>query len=365
MRARNIAAGVLLLCAPRVVAQAPAFSTPLTTARGPFTRVLGVAELPDGRLVVVDGGEQRVRLVDFARDTSWQIGRTGRGPKEYLRPFGPLWLPGDSLAVYDAGNRRLLRIDPHGRPAEILSIPALIYAGHGVSVPKGADAEGYLYFERSSHEGIEHLPVIGNIVRWRPGTTAIDSMASLVIRDPKGRKVLAPFIARDGWVVGKSGLAVVRAAPYRTEWHRPGAPPVVGAPVALEPLPLTDAEVDAYWNTTGTHATGNLRIQGGAGAASRNGGAERARWDYPDVLPPFDATGGVRVDPSGDVWVVRHGRWNDTIQVVDVFDDRGTHLRSVRLPPHRKLVGFGEGVVYLVRVDENDLQWLERYQRPD
>ena len=122
MHVRNLGAIVALLCASRVVAQGPAFATPLTTATEPFTRVLGVAELPDGRLVVVDGGEQLVRLVDFARDTSWQIGRRGRGPNEYLRPFGPVSLPGDSLAVYDTGNRRLLRIDPQGRPAGTMSM---------------------------------------------------------------------------------------------------------------------------------------------------------------------------------------------------------------------------------------------------
>ena len=47
----------------------------------------------------------------------------------------------------------------------------------------------------------------------------------------------------------------------------------------------------------------------------------------------------------------------------DVFDGAGTLVRQVTLRPRSRVVGFGNGTVYLVRLDEDDLQYLERYRR--
>ena len=46
----------------------------------------------------------------------------------------------------------------------------------------------------------------------------------------------------------------------------------------------------------------------------------------------------------------------------DVFDDSGNRVRQVVLPEGRQLVGFGDGMVFLVNVEEDDLQWLEAYR---
>jgi hypothetical protein len=49
-------------------------------------------------------------------------------------------------------------------------------------------------------------------------------------------------------------------------------------------------------------------------------------------------------------------------QLFDVFDRAGVRILQVELPPGREIVGFGVGVVYVVNVDEDDLQWLEAYE---
>jgi hypothetical protein len=36
----------------------------------------------------------------------------------------------------------------------------------------------------------------------------------------------------------------------------------------------------------------------------------------------------------------------------------------VALPARSRLVGFGQRTVYIVRVDEDDLEWLQKYARP-
>jgi hypothetical protein len=50
--------------------------------------------------------------------------------------------------------------------------------------------------------------------------------------------------------------------------------------------------------------------------------------------------------------------------MIDVIDSTGQVVLKVVLPKGSKLVGFGEGTVYLVRIDADDLQYLQRYRLP-
>jgi hypothetical protein len=45
----------------------------------------------------------------------------------------------------------------------------------------------------------------------------------------------------------------------------------------------------------------------------------------------------------------------------DIVDARGQRIRQIVLPEGRRLVGLGNGTVYTVRRDADDLEWLERY----
>jgi hypothetical protein len=43
---------------------------------------------------------------------------------------------------------------------------------------------------------------------------------------------------------------------------------------------------------------------------------------------------------------------------------QGRQVERVALPARTRLAGFGSGVVYLARTDDDDLQWLGRYRLP-
>jgi hypothetical protein len=45
----------------------------------------------------------------------------------------------------------------------------------------------------------------------------------------------------------------------------------------------------------------------------------------------------------------------------DVFDATGKLTGQVVFPPRTRIVGFGKGVVYTVRADEDDLQYLQKW----
>ena len=64
--------------------------------------------------------------------------------------------------------------------------------------------------------------------------------------------------------------------------------------------------------------------------------------------------------PNGELWVRRTLIGADT-QTYDVFDAKGARVAQVQLPKGTRLVGFGRGTAYLVRIDADDLQYVQKY----
>jgi len=71
----------------------------------------------------------------------------------------------------------------------------------------------------------------------------------------------------------------------------------------------------------------------------------------------------VLVTPAGEVWVERTRKADDPAPVYDIFDRAGRLTGRATLRPRSRIVGFGRGAVYVVRTDEDDLEYLERYRR--
>jgi hypothetical protein len=66
------------------------------------------------------------------------------------------------------------------------------------------------------------------------------------------------------------------------------------------------------------------------------------------------------MSPTGELWVLRSRAAGDETRVYDVFDARGRLARRVSFPVRTWLVGFGQGALYTVHTDDDDLQYLER-----
>jgi hypothetical protein len=45
----------------------------------------------------------------------------------------------------------------------------------------------------------------------------------------------------------------------------------------------------------------------------------------------------------------------------DVFDAKGQRVAQVQLPKGTRLAGFGKGSAYLIRLDADDLQYIQKY----
>ena len=83
--------------------------------------------------------------------------------------------------------------------------------------------------------------------------------------------------------------------------------------------------------------------------------------DWPDYKAPF-LSGAAVIADDGRLWVLASRAHDDPTPRYDVFDERGVLVQRVALPRRTKLVAFSQGVAWLARTDDDELQWLGRYR---
>ena len=149
------------------------------------------------------------------------------------------------------------------------------------------------------------------------------------------------------------------AEPYRVDWASPGGARRSGPVVHYEPVPVTDDDKEAWANQQSGQAV--MMVGGGGNRTMNIPRPDIDDVDWPEYKAAFPRN-ALNVTPEGELWVQRYTRAGDP-QTFDVFDGEGNRARQVVLPEGRRLVGFGQGTLYAINVDEDDLQWLERYAR--
>lgn len=373
----RVALPLLLIAAP--LAGQPASTTQLAepvAAHGePFSQVAGVAELPDGRIVVVDSRERTVQIIDLGRGTQHAISREGTGPREYRAPFGAVRWRGDTVLVYDAGNRRYLRVAPSGALGEDLTIPAIFISRGGLAPPRGVDDEGRLYWAGDvltldAQLGPKRAQT-QNVRRWSTRSDRLDTVATVADHAAAMHEHrFHPFAQRDAFVVAPDGrVGVLSAAEYRLRWFRDGRAVAEGPPLDFTPIPVRAAERDAFRRERARTPAGRVGFRSPAGVPDPSPAALRSARDaYPDemfpaVKPPF-VEHGAQLSPRGDTWVTLSGAAGEERSMIEVISPTGTTRGKLLLPPQRGLVALGNHGIYLVRTDQDGLQWLEVHAYP-
>ncbi len=385
-----------LLCAAAPLAAQPAthrFTTPDATFAEPFTVVTGIRELRDGRVLVSDGRDRTLQLLDFRTGSATAVGRTGAGPGEWGVPSRLHAMPGDSTLMSDFANGRFLILLPDGRVGPTFRLDEASPASLGGLL--GVDAAGRLIMERPRVDRTNPMGGsigIVDVLRYDRRTSRTDTLGQRA--EPRGERAGArslpggmlqaftnlPLAARDVAVVTTDGrLAIARTSPYAVESIGADGRRAMGPPATPSAVRVTDAEKEAFVRsqirpgnivvsgggtaaprTSGSGSGGGLAIAGNAEVAGALGDPDMT---WPAVKPPFLANGAI-AGPNGQVWVLRSRAHDDPVSVFDVFDGAGRVTMRVSLPPRTRLAGFGNGVAYLVRTDDDDLQHLERHRMP-
>lgn len=417
--AAGLGIALLMPAAPLLSQTVPVrtFTRPAAEYGEPYSAVRGVRELADGRVVVTDPRDKVVQIVDLRSGRATTVGREGSGPNEYQMPSGAFALPGDSTLIADPLNSRFFVLGPGGSlagtwvpaggppaapaggdRAATRTVPARPPAGGGggpvmmtfggggpmaMLQTRATDAQGRVYTTGSpiamtpdGPKAADSLP----LMRVNRVTSAADTVAWLQV--PKGNTNVnasggnmnvriggGPFAANDGWAVLPDGrVAVVRHQEYHVEVYPASGrgAPARGAPVRFTPVRVTEAEKQVWRDSrarSGAVAIAVTRTDGPGGTTQQSRAAAPAAeepTDWPAVMPPFEAN-RVFATPNGQLWVGRYQSARDKAPRYDVFDASGKLTGQVVFPADTRVIGFGKGTVYTVRIDEDDLQYLQRW----
>lgn len=372
--------GMALLAMPiQVTAQERRFTSPDAEYPEPFDLISGFRSLPDGRVLVSDGIGEVLVAVDVAGGVADTLGRKGKGPGEYTMPDRLFPLPNGRTLLLDLGNGRMTTIEPNGSFGKSRSIAQDDGGGFSIIMPRASDAAGNLYYQPMGGGMGRQRPDSGAIVRWSPEGESSDTVASFKLQEVKietsgganNRNVSmrqVPYSPQGAWAVASDGrIALARAGDeYRLDWMSPDGQLVRGTPVSYQPVKIGMAEKKEFVENRGNGLAIMVGMDNGRRSVSFGRGGNMGppptvdEYDWPDTKPPFPAR-AVSVTPDGAAWVQRSTKAGEP-QRFDVFDASGSRTGEVVLPAGRRLLGFGDDVVYLAFVDEDDLQWLERYE---
>jgi hypothetical protein len=385
-----LAAATLLLALP-AAAQAPlkTLTKPDAEYAEPFTQINGVRELRDGRVIVSDVREKTVQLVDLKAGTATKIGREGSGPGEYAMPLALLAIPGDTSLLYDPLNRRFLLIGPDGKAGKFAQYEEDGGGPLRISRVRYTDSRGRLYSSGASYSvspgGVPSSSDSAPILRLDRATKKTDTVAYIkvppvsVSTSSGGQNVSVragggnPFASTDDWAVTPDGrVAVIRTKDYHVDWYAPNGQKTSGPAIAYEKVRVTDDDKKAFRERRANGGGVAISFGQRVGPGGTSQGANVAPptsvqlpepTDWPDVKPAFTGNAAFAA-PNGQVWVLRTRAAKDKIPTFDVFDQTGRVVSRVALPAETRLIGFGNGTVYLARSDEDDLQYLQRYRLP-
>lgn len=341
-----------------------------------FSRVGAAAELPDGRVIVVDNLDGLVFIGAATGGTVTPLGRQGDGPDEYQRPWSLVRSLGDTVLVY--ARNRLVRVTPAGAISGSHPFgPGSL--GGVVGPPGGVDRDGRIYWDRPvirdpRTNAIERQQQF-EIVRFHPGKGAVEVVATASDHAPALHdNSFHPFAQRDAWVVEPAGVVrIVRARDYSVDVVRHGQVVSSGPAIPFQPIRIEASDREAYRLARAANVP-SVRFNGRGAANGRGVTVTPARLAqmreaYPDAIfpehkPPFIEDGVFR-SPSGHLWVVRSpvigASQGDR---VDILDESGRRIRELDLPSGRRLLGLEGRGIYLVHEDEDGFQYLERYSWP-
>lgn len=360
----------------------------------PFSVLRDIVELRNGRVLVHDSKENEIAIIDFAAGTKARAARIGSGPQEFQSGF---FMDGvsDTIVFYDMMQSRFLLFSPAGAP-----LRTVLFGGNDPMAsmsrmfPRHVDGAGRVYGQGMGMS-MPDLTASPNfemkiadtvaIERFDLRTARTDTLARILNEGAKMEPKIemgmnglrmsmsAPDLsASDVWTVLSDGtVAILRDGNYRVRFTSGPNPARLGPPIEHAKIPVTAAMkrlvMDSVRAQMKRMASEMGRIQSRAG---QDAGApplpktdfdvtEPERWA--ETLAPYQS---IHATTDDRLWVGTLSPSNplsDNVSRYDVLDRTGALIGRVVLARGERVAGHGRGVVYTIRTDADDLQYLRRY----
>ncbi len=357
---------------------------PSVSLESTLSRIGQVREIANGALLLLDPLEGVLYRADSSFRSLTRSGNSGNGPGEYAEPLQLIALPlGRSLVVHSSGSRGAI-FDATGRP-DGEWVPALRRSDCQSARPllgvRFVDRGNRTYSEaapvRALPDGRRVVADSAAIERWRSpcfrDTVALVESADairfrggmMIGQSMVGRpgSVTPPFQASAQWAVFEDGeIAIVSPSPFSITR--------LGADGSRRLTRLPDQRVEVgeghkrawreHMQRPQVYVTARIGGEGQRGVGRPPAPAEPAEW--PKYLPPFLAD-ALHTHVNGELWIQRTTR-ETSAATYDVVGRNGSIAHRIILAARSRVVGLGIRHAYVVRTDDDEIEYLERFEIP-
>jgi hypothetical protein len=347
-----------------------------------FSRIAAAEIGPDSSLYVLESMANEVRIFDYHGRRVGTIGRAGAGPGEF-RLLGRLGFAGDTLWVWDAGNRRISWFDRSGQLLMETPTRIRIPVDLGVSpppvptlvTPTHVRGDGFIGSEEGQNLGAAtaqppdsfRIPV----VRFDRTGSVVDTIAWQWTSFPRR---IATHAGLPGVITVNSGIveSPVRVHDHNWSfvfrWHDDAQDTGVlelvkvgsSSDTVYRRLLRYDLNrIPASYGDSIVRRYGDMasRMNGDRGVVEE---AVRGAMRLPRSFPPFT---DYRIGSDGSVWLQLRSATDSANWAV--IDPRGKPAGRVSLPHEVSPLWIGRGFVWAVHYDHVDVPWLVRLRPQD
>lgn len=339
-----------------------------------LNKIVRLRALDDGRLLVVDGKDALVYILDPRTGSQQTVGRQGDGPSEYRLPSHLLAARGDTTILLDILSRRSFRlVGGTLQPARRDSLLGAVRAGLCGMDRDGfvVATQGYVSLARqaSGEYGGSTGPKDADslvVVRYRLGAARLDTIARL--RGGYGGTVVKVNLVngrgQGGWVISAPAaveeqacmfpdgwIAMLRRAPYRVEWLTPDGTRAASGTLSEETIVMTQREREFA----------RERLMGTSASVRAIPTSEFPPW--PDHAPPFVSAaleGSMIPSADGLLLVPRWPRSDQRLWIYDVIGRDARRVGRIILGEQSRIIGTTLGVLYILDTDDDGLHRIRR-----
>ncbi len=333
------------------------------TVEGELVRVVTALPLPGDEVAVVDAGHSEIRVFDGTGRYRRTIGRKGEGPGEFAN-ISWVQVSHDTLLIYDMNQRRLTLLRADGTVhATTLARPE----GEATFATPVARAAGGTWVVRNSFTGArlvgQNAPPPTGVLRDTVGIGLLDATGTgpvAYFHRAAGRRLIGlptgTYVSRFSRSAPQSvhtvggRIAVVDSELARISWFTGDGQAQASAPLAIPRRPVVASTLDSLRGAA---------MEGITSPPEREAiGAMHDPQAAPTHLPVFQA-----VLPDGDAML-----WLEEWQYAPpnsarylVVNGEGKWVATVTMPPGFKAATIGPDWVLGVHSDTDGVQRVMRY----